>query len=81
LAEWQINEAKSRLSRLIRCAELEGPQIITRHGVESAVVVSIDEYKRLKAGQPDFRDYLLSGPKVDTLDIERSPDIGRDIEL
>ena len=63
----------------------EGPQTITVHGRERAVVVSIEEYQRMRTGKPNFREFLQSIPKLDdeTLELinDRSKDVGRDIEL
>ena len=56
-------------------------QIITRHGAERAVVLSIGDYRALVAHKPNFFEYLLSGPKVDDFEIEYSRDTGREIEL
>jgi len=81
MATWRINEAKSRFSELIRCAEKAGPQMISRHGVESVVVVSVEEFRSLQAAQPSFKDYLLSGPKLDDFETIRSRDTGRDVDL
>ena len=44
---WQIQDAKQRFSEMIRAVAQDGPQIITRHGEEVAVVVDIAEYRRL----------------------------------
>jgi PHD/YefM family antitoxin component YafN of YafNO toxin-antitoxin module len=38
--------------------------VIARHGKESAVVLSIEEYRRLVARKPSFKDWILSAPKV-----------------
>jgi len=81
MAIWQVQEAKTRLSEVIDEAQSKGPQIITKHGSERAVILSIKDYRALTAHKPNFRDYLLNGPVVDDLDIERSPDLGRDITL
>jgi antitoxin Phd len=81
MGTWQLHLAKARFSELLSRAEHEGPQIITRHGKEAAVVLSAADYHRLEAGRPDFRDYLLAGPKVDAFEVARDPDTGRDIEL
>lgn len=78
---WQVQDAKTRLSEVIERARAEGPQIITRHGTERAVVLSIEEYRALAALKPDFKSYLLGGPKVDDFPIERERDIGRAVEL
>jgi len=78
---WQVQKAKSRLSELIDKASTEGPQTITRHGKERAVVLSIEDYRALVAHRPDFKSYLLGGPKVKDFAIERSRDTGRKIAL
>jgi prevent-host-death family protein len=81
MATWQLNEAKTRLSEMIKLAHTQGPQTITRHGAERAVVMSIEEYRRLTALRPNFKAWLLGGPKVDDFSIERDRDTGRDVEL
>jgi antitoxin Phd len=81
MARWQIQEAKTRLSQVIEAAQGEGPQIITRHGVDRAVVLSVDDYRSLIANKPDLRAYLLGGPKVDDFEIEPDRDSGRGIDL
>lgn len=78
---WQVQAAKAHLSEVLEHAEREGPQMITKHGREWAVVVSIEEYRRLTQHRPDFRDFLLSGPKVDELTVERDRDTGREVVL
>ncbi len=50
---WQVQEAKQRLSELLRRCQEEGP-LVTRHGKEVAVVLSHEEYRRL-AGNPAGR--------------------------
>src|SRR5262249_42477444 len=68
---WQVQEAKQRFSELVRRAIDEGPQAVTRHGATVVVVVSADEYERLAGNKPDFKEYLLSGPDLSALDLER----------
>lgn len=81
MAKWQVQEAKTRLSEVIEEAQHKGPQVITRHGTERAVVLSISDYRALTAHRPDFKEYLLGGPKVDNFEIERDKDTGREITL
>jgi antitoxin Phd len=78
---WQVQEAKARLSEVIERARTDGPQVITRHGEERAVVLSIEDYRSMTAPKMDFISYLLSGPKVDDFEIERDKDTGRDVDL
>jgi prevent-host-death family protein len=68
---WQLQEAKQRFSELIRSVEADGPQFVTRHGEEVAVVVSIAEYRHLRNAGQDFKAFLQSAPDVD-LEISRS---------
>jgi antitoxin Phd len=81
VSTWQLQDAKTRLSEVIEEAHSKGPQIITRHGAERAVVLSIQDYRALKASQPDFLEYLLGGPKVDDFGITRDVDMGREVQL
>lgn len=81
MATWQVQDAKARLSEVIERARAEGPQTITRHGTERAVVLSIEDYRALAARKPDFKAHLLSGPKVDDFAIERDRDTGRAVKL
>lgn len=69
---WQLQEAKQRFSELIRSVETEGPQVVTRHGDEVAVVIDIAEYRRLRGGGPDFKQFLRAAPDFGTLTIDRS---------
>lgn len=81
MATWQVQDAKTRLSEVIERARTEGPQTITRHGKERAVVMSIEDYRVLAAHRPDFKSYLVEGPKVDDFTIQRDRDAGRTIDL
>jgi len=77
---WQLQEAKQRFSELIRSVEVDGPQFVTRHGEEVAVVIDIAEYRRLRGGGPDFKAFLRSAPDLD-LEISRSPAPAQVVDL
>ncbi|MGF6228300.1 antitoxin Phd [Inquilinus ginsengisoli] len=81
MAEWQVQEAKARFSEVVERARTEGPQTITRHGRERAVLLSIEDYHALLSRQTDVRELLLGGPKVDDFSVERDRDVGREIAL
>ncbi len=76
--------AKQRFSELVERAVTEGPQIVTKHGRETVVVLEIGEFRRL-SGQSrtelSFKEFLLSMPSTDDLVIERSKDLPREIDL
>jgi antitoxin Phd len=85
MTKWQMQEAKARFGELVRKASAEGPQVVTYRGVDTAVVLSMDDYKRIKPHTKSFVDHILSGPKLDDdlVDLinERPYDTGRDIDL
>ena len=81
MARWQVEDAKRRLGEVIERARTKGPQTITRHGVERAVVLSIEDYRALAAHKPDFKAYLLGAPKVDDFSVGRDRNTGRDVDL
>jgi prevent-host-death family protein len=86
---WQIQDAKQRFSEMIRAVAHDGPQIITRHGEEVAVVVDIAEYRRLTRPAVDLTGLLIGGPKLsggavealEEVEAERKSDFGRTIDL
>lgn len=78
---WQLQEAKQRFSELLRHARAHGPQVVTKHGEEVAVVVSIDDYRRLTEELPSFKEFLLTAPDLDALEIERPREPARVVEL
>jgi prevent-host-death family protein len=78
---WPVQDAKQRFSELIRTAHADGPQVVTRHGEEIAVVIDIADYRRLKGETIEFRDYLRAGPFFDDLDLARATDRPRSIDL
>ncbi len=83
--EWQLQTAKARFSELFELARTVGPQRVTRRGKDSVMVVSAEEYDRLaKRRRPTTTLYELiaSSPlRGLELDLERSQDLGRDVEL
>ncbi|MBS4098962.1 MAG: type II toxin-antitoxin system Phd/YefM family antitoxin [Sulfuricella sp.] len=58
---WPVQDAKARFSELLDACVSEGPQLVTRRGAETAVLVPIDEWKRLRnAARPSLKSLLLS---------------------
>jgi prevent-host-death family protein len=69
-SRWQLQEAKQRFSELIRSVQADGPQVVTRHGEDVAVVISIAEYRHLRHEGENFKAFLRSAPDLD-LEINR----------
>jgi prevent-host-death family protein len=61
---WLIQEARRRFREVIRAAMREGPQFITRHGEDIAVIVDITEYRRLTGSGQGLAQILLGGPRL-----------------
>jgi antitoxin Phd len=63
---WQVQDAKARFSEFLNQTLKKGPQVVTRRGVETAVLVSIDEWRRLKDARPTLKEVLLGdGPRFE----------------
>lgn len=59
---WPVQDAKARFSELLDVCVSQGPQVVTRRGAETAVLVPITEWKRLNAAaRPSLKALLLSG--------------------
>ncbi len=82
---WALQDAKAHFSEVVRRANADGPQVVTYRGVEKAVVVSAEEYRRLRPDRRSFVDVLLEGPILDDRTVDainrRSRDRGRNVRL
>ena len=79
---WQLQDAKNRFSSLVDIARKKGPQIVTKHGREAVVVITIDEYKKLVKPKTSLVSFLKHSPLSGIeLDIERNKDLPREVEL
>ncbi|MEJ2266479.1 MAG: type II toxin-antitoxin system Phd/YefM family antitoxin [Anaerolineales bacterium] len=79
---WQLQDAKNRFSEVINKALAEGPQVVTRRGEEVAVILSADEYNRLKKSKSSLREFFRESPLVGVdLEIERDQSYPRDTRL
>jgi len=79
---WQLQEAKARLSEVVKRAEREGPQEITVHGAPAAVILSTRDYARLSKRPPSLVELIARSPlKGVELDITRDPRPPRDVAL
>ena len=63
---WTLQDAKNKFSAVVDAAAKGAPQIVTRRGIETAVVISYDEYQKLTAARrrrtPSLAEYLLEIP-------------------
>ncbi len=80
---WQMQEAKARLSEVIKCAEREGPQNITLHGQSVAVVVSRSMFERLTGNELSLVEFMRQSPfyGADDITLERDKSLTRELSL
>ena len=80
--EWQLQEAKGNFSQLVKRAAGGDAQTVTVHGKPTAVVVSAEEYARLTRHKGKLSAALLRPDlAIEDLDLARSRDTGRNVEL
>jgi antitoxin Phd len=70
---WQVQDTKARFSEFLDATIKKGPQVVTRRGIETAVLVPIEEWNRLqRAARPSLKTLLLvSDARADNLIPER----------
>ena len=79
---WQLQEAKNKFSNLVERAEKEGPQIVTKHGKESVVVLSVKDFKKLIRPKTTLCKFLQDSPLFGLdLDMARDKKPPRDVSL
>ena len=79
---WQLQEAKNKFSELVEKAQYEGPQFVTKHGKESVVVLSVEEYQNIVKPKSNLFQFIQASPLSETsINIERDKSIVRDIDL
>jgi antitoxin Phd len=80
--KWQLQDAKNQLSEVVRKAQNEGPQVITVHGTDAAVVVAAKDYARLKRPKGKLVEFFRKSPLVGVeLELTRHRDTGRRVDL
>jgi prevent-host-death family protein len=80
MTKWPLQNAKAEFSKVVDDSISEGPQIVTRRGIPTAVILSIAEFERLRSKQPNFKEFLRK-VRLDDLNLERSDDVGRPVDL
>ncbi len=84
---WQLQEAKNRLCQLVDEVQKKGPQVITRRGIEVAVLLSYSDFLKLKGKKANEKksslaEFLMASPLAGSgIKIERDKSLGREIEL
>jgi antitoxin Phd len=74
---WQIQDAKNKLSEVISLALTQGPQLITKHGEKTVVVVSYAEYEKMRKSQGKLSEFFRASPLAG-VDLSRDKSIPRE---
>ncbi len=80
MRSWSLQNAKAQFSELVNTCMESGPQMVTRHGHDTVVMIAAKEFQRITAQRQGLRDFFLSAPRVE-LEIGRPDDTGREISL
>ncbi len=73
---WQIQDAKNKLSEVINRALTQGPQLITKHGEKTVVVISYTEYEKMQKSQGKLSEFFRTSPLVG-VDLSRDKSLPR----
>lgn len=81
-SSWQLQDAKSRFSKVVKLAEEGMPQLVTRNGVPTVYIVAASSYNRLIRKSASRKDVLRNSPYLEIeLDLNRQRDEGREVLL
>lgn len=80
--KWQLQEAKNRFSEVVRKASEEGPQTVTKHGKDSVVVLSAEDYRKLEQPKTSLVEFFRKSPlsKIE-IDLKRDTSPARNVDL
>ena len=79
---WPVAEAKARFSELLERVAREGPQVISKHGTEVAVVVPVELWRRKLQRTEGLVEFLAASPLRDSgIEIDRVEGTARDVDL
>jgi antitoxin Phd len=79
IEKWKLQDAKNKFSEVVEKA-LKEPQIVTRHGKETVVVISFEEYKKLNKPNESLADFFKNSP-LNNIKIERDKSFSREVDL
>jgi prevent-host-death family protein len=83
MRQWALQDAKARLSEVVRLAAEHEPQEITLRGEPTVVVMSREDYDRLTQPQESMVEFMRRSPLFGSEDVEfpRDPSLNREVEL
>jgi antitoxin Phd len=82
MEHWQLQDAKNRFSEIVKKALREGPQVVTRRGKKTVVIMSIEQYQSLVRPKINIVDFFQESPlRGEDLDLMRRKDSAREVVI
>ncbi|MEA3358446.1 MAG: type II toxin-antitoxin system Phd/YefM family antitoxin [Thermodesulfobacteriota bacterium] len=79
---WQLQEAKNKFSHLVESAQNKGPQVVTKHGKEAVVILSVEDYRKITKPKVNLFNFIQESPlRGINLDISRDKNAPRDVAI
>ncbi len=79
---WQLQDAKNRFSEIVNKALQDGPQVVTRRGKKTVVIMSVEQYQSLVRPKIDIVDFFQESPlRGGDLDLTRKKDSAREVVI
>ena len=79
---WQLQDAKNRFSEVINKALQDGPQVVTRRGKKTVVIMSVEQYQSLVRPKGSIVDFFQESPlRGEDLDLKRKKDSAREVVI
>ena len=82
MEHWQLQDAKNRFSEIVNKALRDGPQVVTRRGKKTVVIMSVEQYQNLVRPEVNIIDFFQQSPlRGGDLDLPRKKDSAREVEI
>ena len=82
MEHWQLQDAKNRFSEIVNKALRDGPQVVTRRGKKTVVIMSVEQYQNLVRPEVNIIDFFQQSPmRGEDLDLTRNKDSAREVVI
>jgi len=82
MEHWQLQDAKNRFSEIVNKALRDGPQVVTRRGKKTVVIMSVEQYQILVRPKVNIVDFFQESPlRGEDLDLTRNKDSLREVVI
>ena len=79
---WTLQDAKNKFSQVVEEAQKEGPQVVTKRGIETIIILSMEDYKKITKPNINLVEFFRKSPLHGTdLDLTRSKEPSRKVSF